>query len=529
MNPKVRKYLESLGLRAEATEAEAIEFRKGITDAQRSFAADLESAPITAPAQQTSPADATGQRSAPANVTGATNAANPSVDLVAERAAAMAAERTRISGIQDAARTAGVSDAACRAAIDENISVEAAGLRFLQQMAGGRQAPAAIIRPGIDQVRNVDTLGAGIMLRLGREDLVIRKNATDSQREAQTRLAETGDRFRSHSLRDILQACLQIEGRNVPHDQLDMIRAATVTGTATVLFSTSASKVVMDAFEGQEDTTDWCSEHSLNDFKSHDFFALQKQGQFSKLPRGGTANQVTYNELAESMKGARFAAQAALDEQDIIDDNMDVLMTILPEMGEACGRLRPDLVYATLLANPTLSQDSVTLFHTSSHGANSSTGALAVATLQASMAIMMKQRDNGVPLNVQPEFLIVPPDLVFAAKQLASSALLISSTTQGNANAINDWNLKVRGESRIGVAGVTNPSTKAAYTGTATNYFLASKKGRTIGVGYVRGQKTPRVRTFNLDQGQYGMGFDVNLDIAVAALGFQGLLYSTGA
>lgn len=523
MNPAVRKYLESLGLRAAppATDAEAQTFLAGITPAQREY---VDAIPPQAPATAAAPPDAA--RSAATTIP--TPATVASTDAI--RAEAAAAERTRISEINRLAGLAGVPDTVRAAAIaDATVTPAIASQRFLEQHIATRTAPVGIIVPGMDAIRSPEVLEAGLMLRMGREDMVIRRNSSGDQRAAQTRLAEQGNRFRDYTLRDILRACLAIEGRQIPHDTHEMIRAATMTGAATVLFSTSANKMIMAGFEGLPDTTQgWCSEHSLPNFKTHDSFGLQKQGSFDRLGRGGTANQATYNEVAESYKPYRYAKQAAIDEQDIIDDDLSALQTILPEMGEACARIRPDLVYSIIHANAALNADSVALFH-SSHGGNTTTGALAVATLQASMAIMLKQTENGAQLNLPPMFLIVPHDLVFTAKQLVSSALLISDTTQGNRNVIADYNMQVVSESRMGVAGVTNPVTGTSYAGLATNYLLASKPGRTIQVGYVNGQKTPRVRTFVLDKGQYGMGFDVNLDIGAKALGYQGLVFSTGA
>jgi predicted RecA/RadA family phage recombinase len=62
---------------------------------------------------------------------------------------------------------------------------------------------------------------------------------------------------------------------------------------------------------------------------------------------------------------------------------------------------------------------------------------------------------------------------------------------------------------------VTDPDSGTAYTGTAVNYFLfapgPARQGR-----YRRGTgRAPVLRSFVLDRGQWGIGWDVNLDIGV--------------
>jgi hypothetical protein len=91
--------------------------------------------------------------------------------------------------------------------------------------------------------------------------------------------------------------------------------------------------------------------------------------------------------------------------------------------------------------------------------------------------------------------------------------------------------LIVRGESRLGSAGVVNPDTDEVVTGTNTNWLLASPAELTPGVvlGTVNGKIEPTIRSFRLDQGQWGIGFDVQLSLAATVLDPKGLYFATGA
>jgi hypothetical protein len=97
-------------------------------------------------------------------------------------------------------------------------------------------------------------------------------------------------------------------------------------------------------------------------------------------------------------------------------------------------------------------------------------------------------------------------------------------TERGTANVLQNI-LEMRVDQRISASGVVDPSTGTAYTGSATNWFLAAPpNGRTIKVAYRQGtNRSPVLRSFVLSQGQWGIGWDINMDIGVAVVDYPGL------
>lgn len=76
--------------------------------------------------------------------------------------------------------------------------------------------------------------------------------------------------------------------------------------------------------------------------------------------------------------------------------------------------------------------------------------------------------------------------------------------------------------------GVTDPSSGVTNSGSASTWYLASTQARTIEVAYLRGTgRVPQVRAFRLDQGKWGLGWDVKLDIGAKALDWRGLHKAT--
>ena len=80
-----------------------------------------------------------------------------------------------------------------------------------------------------------------------------------------------------------------------------------------------------------------------------------------------------------------------------------------------------------------------------------------------------------------------------------------------------------------GAAGCTDPVTGTAYTGGAAYWYLAANQ-RTVKVVYRRGtNRSPQLRSFQLDKGQWGIGWDINLDIGAKAIDYRGLHWSAGS
>jgi hypothetical protein len=253
----------------------------------------------------------------------------------------------------------------------------------------------------------------------------------------------------------------------------------------------------------------------------------------TRHPRGGTATDATVSDTKESWKLARYSKKFTIDDMDRIDDNFGKLTTMPMEMGRSARRLRPDLVYALLLSNPTLARDGAVVFIAAGHANYGTTGtAFAASTLQAGMTAMRKQKRNGVGLKIKPRFLLVPADLDFDASILLNSAeRVIASASGGTFNPLKG-KLELRSDDRLGVNGVTDPATGEAHVGTATNWFLAADaaSGRTIKVGYRAGtNRGPQIRTYVLDRGQWGWGCDINMDIGAAMMDYAGLYMATGA
>lgn len=553
MHPRLRKFLIQCGMRSDASEQEAIAYQSRLSGDQLRQASAIEANPdayddnfalrsdpgaqggggTNQPPAGQPPSG--GERNDPTPNPSAGGDADP--QAIAQRAAQ--AERERISGIRELASDE-TPEALVTRAISENWTPGQAATAFLQherglrsgEQDGGAQPQAPAMHTGSLRGSELTrALGAGLCLRagLGYERLAVdERGEGDDRRRSQERLADQGERYSDMSLVDFCRHALQAEGRTVPHRRDEMIRAAVSTATLQQVFTDSVNAHLVMGFETAPDTSrSWTEEGDVTDFKTNTDITLGKTSGMQKLARGGVAPHATIDDEAETYKVARYAEQFVIDEQDIIDDMMSILTELPREMAEEAAQLRPDLVYSILLANPTMG-DGTALFH--SDHANTFTPVLGAPGLTTALVAMAKQTRGGRQLNLQGKHLIVPHDLRFTGRQLIHSAeIREAAAANGTKNVLADEGLGIVSENRLGAAGVTDPSTGTKYTGSATNWILAAAR-RTIKVVYRAGtNRRPQVRRFVLDRGQWGIGYDINLDIGAFARDHRGLVYSDGS
>jgi len=259
---------------------------------------------------------------------------------------------------------------------------------------------------------------------------------------------------------------------------------------------------------------------------------------FDAINAGG----LDINDWKESYKIARYAGKFTLDEQDIINDRFGALEQQSPmDMGLSAAQLRPGLVYSEILNNAALDADGGNLFNATAvttlggHANYGTTGtALDATPLQAGISAIASQRIKNRPLNLQPRFLIVPQALRWTAEiLLKSQQRIISSASGGTYNPLENLLVPIV-DDRLGVSGVVDPRTGNVVAGSATNWLLACRPGdqgaKTIMVGYLAGSgRAPKIRSYVLDRGQWGIGWDIAMDIGVKALDFRAMYLATGA
>lgn len=518
------------------------------------MAGDDEPTPTDPPPPPTNAADEPAPTEPPTPPTNANSrppAVRANISPAVEYRRQIAAEDTRIAGVRrvcasnpDLQIAVGTRRVNLQAhAIEQGWTVERTELEVLR--ASRAAGPAVHVRSH-DRDCTVQALEGAMILRAGgRLDVPAYQSPRAIQAgipgwlrapindAARNRIMEASHRYADMSAVDLCREALRIEGRDAPHGRQDMIRAAFSSSALTNVFTTNVNAILLSTYLESPDTTvGWVREMDVADFKTQERPRMAKSSGLEKLPRGGEADHLSRADVGESYRIARYAKQFQVDEQDVIDDALGALADTPVEMGMAAARLRPDLVYAILLANPTLTATARSLFNSTDNNLDTSS-ALAAATLRAAVSGMMLFQENGVNLNLKPTHLVVPPSLRHLAHELVNSSQILiagtagSVTERGSNNALLADGLIPVADARL-ENGVIDPSSKTTYGGSATTWYLACALAHTIEVGYLRGTgRAPRVRPFTLDRGKWGIGWDVSFDIGAKAMDWRGLFKVT--
>ena len=541
MSNELRTYLESIGLRADVSDEEAQKFFEGLSGEQRTRAesviklADAKKKPADPPAEPPQPRGegrgASGEQTPPAT---------PPEDPEAVAQRVIRAERDRVRQIGELAGD-DVPQEIRQQAINDGWDVNRASREFLAAVRANRQpngGPAihAHSREGSLSARS---LAAGLLIGQHLDPTKQRMHDGQQTPRRADRLteqdADQGDEFSALSFVDIVRECARLDtGRHIL-DPREAFRTAVSGATLTLIFTTNAYANLMQGWDFVGDSTvGWCDETDESNFLQREDISLTASARLQQLARGDTAKHATASDTRETWKLARYAKQFAVDEQDMLDDRLNAIMRMPQEMGEAARRLRPDLVYSLINENPSLVADSTAVFDSSTH-ANLGTGVLGPDTLKAGILAMGKHRINQNVLNIAPRFLLVASALRWTAKELTKYDVLQKLFATSNdpyyspMNVLAEEGITPRVDDRLGTTGVLDPRTESMQPGSDTAWYLASGGIKSIRVAYLRGtNRSPVMRSFILDKGQWGIGWDINLDIAAAFMEYRTWYKSDG-
>lgn len=293
--------------------------------------------------------------------------------------------------------------------------------------------------------------------------------------------------LRGASVADIARACLSRAG--VAHGSLsrpDLIRAALSNSDFPGILANSLGKMLRSGYEAEPAShRAWVKPTHVPDFKDQSRVILGSMPSLEKVPEGAEFQSGAFDED----RSVPFAVETygriiTLTRQALINDDLGAFNTIVRNAGQAAARVESDMVYAALAesagAGQTM-QDAKTLFH-SAHG-NLATAQSALDSVALGLARTMLRRQTAVGggiLNLQPKFLIVPPELEQVAEiLLAASAQRITQGTDQTLTAPWLANLTLVTEPRL-AAGAFYLVADSAQIDTYELAMLEGRDGPTV-------------------------------------------------
>jgi hypothetical protein len=444
-------------------------------------------------------------------------AAAPIVDADQVRKDAEIAERKRSAEILDSVKKTNLGEDFARKLIEDGTPIEQARKLIIDKFAEADPAKGqGTVTVGADETdKRRSAMEDAIILRANpnfQMEESRRSAARDFRGMTMIRMAEeaihaAGGRTRGLSQREIAVASLGIDDTSV--------RSAGMHSTSDfpIILGNTINRVLRAEYALAPSTfAPFTRQTTATDFREMTKAQFGEVGNFTEVLEGGEYKNTTLSEAKESYRIKKYGQMITVSWEALINDDLGAFGRIPAKIAAAANRLKSDIIYGILSANPTMG-DGVALFH-STHGNLAGTGAaIDLTTLSAGRKAMRLQKglDKKDFLNISPSFLVVGPEYEQIALQYTSESYL--PATQGN---INPWKglLQVIVEPRI--------------TGNAWYLMAAPGVVETIEYAYLEGEGelyTETKQGFEVD----GVQVKARMTFGAKAIDFRGMYRNAGA
>lgn len=346
----------------------------------------------------------------------------------------------------------------------------------------------------------------------------------DTASDESKRAADEAHHYSDMQLVDFCRYCCEMEGiASSGHGGgaiRDMVTRALGTASAVALFSTNFQAELLRGFMSVEDTTQgWLKEIEVQNWQPVEQTQKGKISRLRRSARGTAPPQATFSAGKEQLRVHTYDSKWEMTREDILDDRLGGLGDEPDEMGEAARELRPELAYATLLANPAMA-DGNNFFMA---GVNLHTGmGFDIASLDTAKTKFRTHRDNGRSVSEKPNIWVVPESKEWTADRLMGSEedRDPSATSPTGTKNPAKGKFRVVAEPRLD-SGFVNPFDDTEVAPSPNTHFMTSQGARHgLAVAYLKADnKAPITESYRLADGRIGMGFAINMVIGVGPIG----------
>ncbi len=343
--------------------------------------------------------------------------------------------------------------------------------------------------------------------------------------EEKTLLASYGEKtldaanpLRHIGLRELVAECARMEGIDVPRvfgDGTATIRAGFSSMSLPSIMENVMNKTLLAAYQNTPIAAfDLCSVGTVTDFKEVARYRLLGTGGFEQVAPDGELKHGKLSEQKYSNKADTYGQILTLTRHDIINDDLSAFMDIPRQMGRSGAESIDDLFFTLLLKNAGFfSSANANLLQ----GADTKFGpdALTVAktTFRKQKAGPGGKPKDQKPINIRPEYLVVPVELETEAELLMGSSQLMIDA-QGSPTKIPVDNPH-RNKYRI----ISTPHLSDSYypgASAAAWYLFANPQVLpAFEIVFLNGRRTPIIERVEMPPNTLGMGFRSYIDFGV--------------
>lgn len=481
MDPKLRKFLERMGLPVTATEEEANVF--------------MERGDIKLPAQE--------KKETP-----------PDMDTI--RAEATGAERERIREVDSLLTRYECQDLARDLIVGGKSLAEAQRTVLDKVHAKAKDPGFSGIKIGADEKDK---------FRAAANDALILRAGYAVEKPN-----PGADELRGLTLVEMAREALRMAGVSHRGNSKEMVGRALTSSDFPYILANLATKSMQIGWDQASETWQtWCGVGSVSDFKTYYDNALSEFDDLEEVKDAGEIKYGSFTEKApETYKAATYAKKFRVTRVMIINDDMGALTEMPAKRAEAAARKVGDVAYAVLVGNGAMG-DGVAIFHAVSHANDAASGfraAPGIVNIGEGIRAMGVQKDlKGLRhLNIRPEFLIGPKAIEGATEVFFASDKFADSNTVAT-----DSSLAATRANPYAGKYFTRVYEARLDTNSTAYWYLAGPKGKTVKVVFLNGIQAPLMEMRQPGFTIEGFEYVVSIDAGAYMTDYRGIYRNIGA
>ncbi|XZE56658.1 hypothetical protein SH139x_002781 [Planctomycetaceae bacterium SH139] len=334
-------------------------------------------------------------------------------------------------------------------------------------------------------------------------------------------LVNQAEPLRNIGLRELVAESARLEGYDVPRvfgDGSATIRAGFSTMTLPGIMENVMNKTLLAAYENTPIAAfDLCSVGTVSDFKEVSRYRLLGTGGFEQVAADGELKHGKLSEQQYKNRADTYGQILMLTRKDIINDDLSAFMDIPRQMGRSGAESIDELFFTLMLGNASnffsAGNSNFLSGADTAFGANSLT--VAKTTFRKQKAGPGGKPKDQKPINIRPEFLVVPVELETEAELLMGSAQLMidASGTPTKIPVDNPHRNKYRiiSAPHLSDSYFTSASAKAWYLFANPSVLPAFE------IVFLNGRRTPVIERVEMPPTMLGMGFRSYIDFGLNA------------
>ncbi len=365
------------------------------------------------------------------------------------------------------------------ALVDEGVSADIAGSRFMATMAAAEPAGRTAGQSAIITRDETETRMEGMI------------GAIMGQSEG------PAQQFRGMRVRHL---AMELAGPSRGYNDTETIRrgmrATTMMGGAfgvsdfAYITTEVMNRSLQAAYQRRAATWQLVTGAPLRATDFRELHSVRFGGDFSLKPveENGEYQSAVLADEAEGLKVERRGRTIKLAFEAVINDDMGTFQRIPAEFAMAARSMENSMVWALIRDNAALKSDKTALFHASHRnlGSGAAAAAISATSVAAARKAMWEQRAFGSKdkddfMQVEPNRLIVPPALELVALQFKLNTV---PATDGSVNPY-----------KSSLEPSVVPNLGAAAGGSDTAWYLISSDLPPIAHAYLEGYNAPTVQT----------------------------------